>query len=91
MAKAKPVTIIDDDAQEDQLIDSPHEVGEQSAQGSASDPSTDDDVEELAGTMGLYGDKKGTNQDMTPVGIGEQVDQAEKNRRGIDENTFSDE
>lgn len=92
MARVKSITIIDPDAQDTNQIDQPSEEGEQSAMGSAPDPSTDDDVEEMAATMGLYTKPHpDTSEDMTPLGMAEQVNQAERKRHGIDDNTFSDE
>ncbi len=89
MAKAKHIKIVSD--QDKNLIDSPEEQGERGPGGSTEGLRADDNVQRRAASMGLYGDNPGVNnQDMTPVGIAEQVQQAENARRGIDKDTFSD-
>lgn len=91
MAKAKRIDIVDSD-EDKNLTDSPEKQSEVGPGGSTEALEGDDDVEARAATMGLYiKSHRNTSEDTTPVGIAEQVNKAEQKRRGIDENTFSDE
>ena len=90
MVKDKQIDIADSDEDEN-LTDSPEEQGEVGPGGSTEGLESDDDVEDRAATMGLYTKPHSeTSENMAPVGIADQVNQAEQKRRGIDEDTFSD-
>jgi len=91
MTKVKQIDIDDSDEDKNQT-DSPEEQGELGPGGSTEGLEGDDDVEARAATMGLYTKSHpSTSEDTTPVDIADQVNKVEQNRRGIDENTFSDE
>ncbi len=73
--------ILDRSAQKEpaEKTQTPQEAGEQSISGHMPDPEKDDDVLEAAKRTGLY--TEATEQEPVKVGIAQQVEKAEKERR----------
>jgi hypothetical protein len=76
-----PVTIFPDTTQEDKDAVPPSVDGEQSVSGDTPDPESDDDVLSNAQQVGLHVDED--EESPEELNIAEEVEEAEKDRRGI--------